>query len=109
MLPIHKQYKTFEEDTVDLAAEVGFTHTDTWWLSLSTQQGGSAVSTLDGVEEAKTETDDIWVDTKDQMYQGGNMSLLSFFKNKDKYIDKYRLDTWAFIVFMIVVFIVAIW
>ena len=24
------------------------THTDTWWLSLSTQQGGSAVSTLDG-------------------------------------------------------------
>ena len=48
-----KQYKTFEEDTVDLAVEVGFKHTDTWWLSLSTQQGGSAVSTLDGVEEAK--------------------------------------------------------
>ena len=43
-----KQYKTFEEDTVDLAKQVGFTHTDTWWLSLSTQQGGSAVSTLDG-------------------------------------------------------------
>jgi len=43
-----KQYKTFEEDTVDLAKEVGFEHTDTWWLSLSTQQGGSAVSTLDG-------------------------------------------------------------
>ena len=43
-----KQYHTFEEDTVDLALEVGFEHTDTWWLSLSTQQGGSAVSTLDG-------------------------------------------------------------
>ena len=43
-----KQYKTFEEDTVDLAKQVGFEHTDTWWLSLSTQQGGSAVSTLDG-------------------------------------------------------------
>ena len=43
-----KQYKTFEEDTVDLAKQVGFTHDDTWWLSLSTQQGGSAVSTLDG-------------------------------------------------------------
>ena len=43
-----KQYKTFEEDTVDLAKQVGFTHTDTWWLSLSTQQGGSAVATLDG-------------------------------------------------------------
>ena len=43
-----KQYKTFEEDTVDLAKEAGFEHTDTWWLSLSTQQGGSAVSTLDG-------------------------------------------------------------
>ena len=43
-----KQYKTFEEDTVDLAKEVGYEHTDTWWLSLSTQQGGSAVSTLDG-------------------------------------------------------------
>ena len=43
-----KQYKTFEEDTVDLAKQVGFTHADTWLLSLSTQQGGSAVSTLDG-------------------------------------------------------------
>ena len=43
-----KQYKTFEEDTVALAKSVGFEHTDTWWLSLSTQQGGSAVSTLDG-------------------------------------------------------------
>ena len=43
-----KQYNTFEEDTVDLALEVGFEHTDTWWLSLSTQQGGSKVSTLDG-------------------------------------------------------------
>jgi len=43
-----KQYKTFEEDTVALAKEVGFEHADTWWLALSTQQGGSAVSTLDG-------------------------------------------------------------
>ena len=43
-----KQYKTFEEDTVALSKSVGFEHTDTWWLSLSTQQGGSAVSTLDG-------------------------------------------------------------
>jgi hypothetical protein len=43
-----KQYKTFEEDTVSLAEDVGFFHADTWWLSLSTQQGGSAVSTLDG-------------------------------------------------------------
>ena len=43
-----KQYKTFEEDTVSLAKEVGFEHVDTWWLSLSTQQGGSAVATLDG-------------------------------------------------------------
>ena len=43
-----KQYKTFEEDTVQMAKDVGFEHTDTWWLSLSTQQGGSAVSTLDG-------------------------------------------------------------
>ena len=41
-------FKTFEEDTVDLAKEVGFEHIVTWWLSLSTQQGGSAVSTLDG-------------------------------------------------------------
>ena len=43
-----KQYKTFEEDTVALAKEVGFEHVDTWWLSLSTQQGGSVVATLDG-------------------------------------------------------------
>ena len=43
-----KQYKTFEEDTVTLAQSVGFAHTDTWWLSLSTQQGGSAVATIDG-------------------------------------------------------------
>lgn len=33
-----KQYKTFEEDTVQLALEVGFDRADTWWLSLSTQQ-----------------------------------------------------------------------
>ena len=44
-----KQYKTFEEDTVELAKEVGFEHTDTWWLSLSTQQGGDRVVTIDGV------------------------------------------------------------
>ena len=44
-----KQYKTFEEDTVELAKEVGFEHTDTWWLSLSTQQGGERVVTIDGV------------------------------------------------------------
>ena len=43
-----KQYKTFEEDTVALAKEVGFEHTDTWWLALSTQQGGPDVATLDG-------------------------------------------------------------
>ncbi len=43
-----KQYKTFEEDTVELAKEVGFEHTDTWWLSLSTQQGTPQVITLDG-------------------------------------------------------------
>jgi hypothetical protein len=43
-----KQYKTFEEDTVTLAKEVGFEHVDTWWLSLSTQQGKPAVMNLDG-------------------------------------------------------------
>ena len=43
-----KQYKTFEEDTVSLAKEVGFKHVDTWWLSLSTQQGGSNIRTLEG-------------------------------------------------------------
>ena len=43
-----KQYKTFEEDTVSLAKEVGFEHVDTWWLSLSTQQGKPAVMNLDG-------------------------------------------------------------
>ena len=51
-----KQYKTFEEDTVQLALDVGFEHTDTWWLSLSTQQGGSASVNLDGeIEEKKQE------------------------------------------------------
>ena len=43
-----KQYKTFEEDTVQMAKDVGFEHTDTWWLSLSTQQGTPQVITLDG-------------------------------------------------------------
>jgi len=43
-----KQYKTFEEDTVSLAKECGFKHVDTWWLSLSTQQGKPAVMNLDG-------------------------------------------------------------
>ncbi len=28
---------------------------------------------------------------------------------KETIIEKYRLDTWSFIVFMIVVFIVAVW
>ena len=56
-----KQYKTFEEDTVTLAKSVGFEHTDTWWLSLSTQQGGSAVSTIDG---------DITETTQKQQYLG---------------------------------------
>jgi len=56
-----KQYKTFEEDTVNLSKSVGFAHTDTWWLSLSTQQGGSAVSTLDG---------DITETTQKQKYMG---------------------------------------
>ena len=51
-----KQYKTFEEDTVSLAKEVGFEHTDTWWLSLSTQQGTSEYLNLDGnLEEKKQE------------------------------------------------------
>ena len=27
---------------------MGFEHTDTWWLSLSTQQGGSTTTTLEG-------------------------------------------------------------
>ena len=44
---------TFEEDTVSLAKEVGFKHVDTWWLSLSTQQGKSTVNTLDGTESEK--------------------------------------------------------
>ena len=43
-----KQYKTFEEDTVSLAKECGFKHVDTWWLSLSTQQGKPAIMNLDG-------------------------------------------------------------
>ena len=51
-----KQYKTFEEDTVQLALDVGFKHTDTWWLSLSTQQGTSEYLNLDGnLEEKKQE------------------------------------------------------
>ena len=53
-----KQYKTFEEDTVDLAKEVGFTHTDTWWLSLSTQQGGSKKSNLDNFVEVTKKIED---------------------------------------------------
>ena len=51
-----KQYKTFEEDTVQLAIDCGFEHTDTWWLSLSTQQGGSEISTLDGETTEKKQT-----------------------------------------------------
>ena len=36
-----KQYKTFEEDTVQLAVDVGFEQVGTWWLSLSTQKKDS--------------------------------------------------------------------
>ena len=48
-----KQYKTFEEDTVKLAIESGFKHTDSWWLSLSTQQGKQEQGSLDGTTEVK--------------------------------------------------------
>ena len=48
-----KQYKTFEEDTVKLAIESGFKHTDTWWLSLSTQQGKQEQGSLEGTTEVK--------------------------------------------------------
>ena len=48
-----KQYKTFEEDTVKLAIESGVKHTDTWWLSLSTQQGKQEQGSLDGTTEVK--------------------------------------------------------
>ena len=48
-----KQYKTFEEDTVTLAKESGFEHTDTWWLSLSTQQGKVEQGSLEGTTEVK--------------------------------------------------------
>ena len=51
-----KQYKTFEEDTVSLAKNVGFEHTDTWWLSLSTQQGTKIQSTLEGTESEKKQS-----------------------------------------------------
>ena len=45
-----KSYKTFEEDTYDCMKEAGFKDIDVWWLSLSTQQGTQAQSTLDGSE-----------------------------------------------------------
>ena len=48
-----KQYKTFEEDTVRLAKESGFEHTDTWWLSLSTQQCKVEQGSLEGTTEVK--------------------------------------------------------
>src|SRR6056300_1124705 len=43
-----KSYKTFEEDTYECMKEAGFKDIDVWWLSLSTQQGTQAQSTLDG-------------------------------------------------------------
>ncbi len=43
-----KSYLTFEEDTYDCMVEAGFKNIDVWWLSLSTQQGGQKVTTLDG-------------------------------------------------------------
>jgi len=67
-----KQYKTFEEDTVDLAKQVGFTHTDTWWLSLSTQQGGSEIPTLQ--------------DEKGNMTAGKAEKL----KQKQQYMGEYK-------------------
>ena len=42
-----------EEDKVKLAIESGFKHTDTWWLSLSTQQGKQEQGSLDGTTEVK--------------------------------------------------------
>ena len=62
-----KQYKTFEEDTVQLALDVGFEHTDTWWLSLSTQQGGSSTTNLDGESVEKDKKIVISVSLQDRI------------------------------------------
>ena len=51
-----KQYKTFEEDTHDLMVDEGFKDIDIWWLSLSTQQGASIQSTLEGTETEKKQS-----------------------------------------------------
>jgi len=36
-----KSHKTFEDDTVRIAVEEGFTHTDTYKLQLSSQESGA--------------------------------------------------------------------
>ena len=69
-----KQYKTFEEDVVSLAKEVGFEHTDTWWLSLSTQQGGSMYQLLMVRLLKQNRNNNIWVSIKNSMLQDVSLS-----------------------------------
>ena len=79
-----KQYKTFEEDTVKLAIESGFKHTDTWWLSLSTQQGKQEQGSLDGTTEVKQKQQYMGEFTRPDM-QVENLNPHLYFKMKVLY------------------------
>ena len=76
-----KQYKTFEEDTVALAKEVGFEHTDTWWLSLSTQQKLLLYQLLMVRLLKQNRNNNIWVNIKDQILQDVSLNRLLSSKN----------------------------
>ena len=65
-----KQYKTFEEDTVALAKQAGFTHTDTWWLSLSTQQGAEHIRNAFDQDINSDETMNVVESKQKQKYMG---------------------------------------
>ena len=80
-----KQYKTFEEDTVQLALDVGFKHTDTGGLSLSTQQGGSTTTTLEGDSvDKKQENRYLGKFKETRIYQAESLNSRLFLRNKNK-------------------------
>ena len=51
----------------------------------------------------------IWEDRKDILNMKNFMKKLKGKENRDQLIEKYKLDTWVFLIFMIGLGLVALW
>ena len=51
----------------------------------------------------------IWEDRKDILNMKNFMKKLKGKESRDKLIEKYKIDTWVFLIFMIGLALVALW